>query len=139
MPIVFEHKEFNYNFSINFEDLYVRKNNFIFLKIIFEIYQNTNWILGDPFINKYLLFFDSDSKEIGFYSKNINDNLDKEKKEKNDDSFFVVFRKIIIGIVLIIFGIYIGKKLFGLRRKLRANELEETFEYKPSSEKFQMV
>ena len=139
MPIVLEHKEFNYNFTINFEDLYVRNNNYIFLKIIFEIYQNTNWILGEPFTRKYLLFFDSDSKEIGFYSNNINDNLDKQKKEKNGDSIFVVFRKIIIGIALIILGIYIGKKLFGLRRKLRANELEEKFEYKPASEKFQLV
>ena len=139
MPIVFEHKEFNYNFTINFDDIYVIKSNYIFLKIIFEIYQNTNWILGEPIISKYLLFFDSDSKEIGFYSKNIDDIINIEKKKKNGkNSFFTVLRKIIIGIILILAGIYIGKKLFGLRRKLRANELEEKFEYKPASDKNQL-
>ena len=139
MPIVFEHKEFNYNFTINFEDIYVIKSNYIFLKIMFEIYQNTNWILGEPFISKYLLFFDSDSKEIGFYSKNIDDIINIEKKKKNGkNSFFTILKKIIIGIILILTGIYIGKKLFGLRRKLRANELEEKFEYKPASDKNQL-
>ena len=139
MPIVFEHKEFNYNFTINFEDLFVKKNNYIFLKIIFDIFQSSNWVLGRPFTSKFIFFFDSDSKEIGFYSKNINDEIINEKKDKTDNSFFFALRKIIIGIVLIALGIYIGKKLFGLRRKLRANELEEKFEYKPSSDKYLLI
>ena len=134
MPIIFEHKEFKYNFTLNFDDLYVKKNNYIFLKIIFQQYQTTNWVFGAPFTNNYLLLFDSNSKEIGFYSENINDNINVEiKKSKN--SFVNILQKTIIGFLLVIIGVIIGKKLFGLRRKLRANELEEKFEYKPASEK----
>ena len=139
MPIIFEHKEFNYNFSLNFDDLYIQKNNYIFLKLIFQEYQNVNWIFGSPFTSKYLLIFDSISKEIGFYSKNIDDNKDKENyNKKGGNSFTKILQKIIIGFFLILIGIYLGKKLFGLRRKLRANDLEEKFEYKPAGEKNQL-
>ena len=132
MPIIFEHKEFQFNFTINFEDLYIRKNNYIFLKIIFEQNQNLDWVLGAPFISKYLFVFNSDSKEIGFYSKNINNNQ-IENSKKNILNYLVVgFQKFAICFILILIGIFLGKKLFGLRRKLRANELEEKFEYKPA-------
>lgn len=133
-PIIFEHKGFNFNFTLNFDDLYVKKQNYIFLKIIFDANMGNNWILGNPFLTKYLFTFNSDTKEIGFYSKNINDNIMEENYEKKSKNvYFNIFIKIIIGIFLIILGIIIGKKLFGLRRKIRANELEENFEYKPAN------
>ena len=138
MPIIFEHKEFKYNFSLNFDDLYIQKNNYIFLKIIFPEYQNVNWMFGYPFTSKYFFVFDSISKEIGFYSKNIDDSKDNKNNKKGGNSFIIILKKIIIGIFLILIGILLGKKLFGLRRKLRANELEEKFEYKPVSEKNQL-
>ena len=132
MPIFFEHKEFNYNFTLTFDDIFIQKNNYIFLKIIFDCIE-TDWVLGAPFLSKYLFVFDSDSKEIGFYSPNIYDNIEEETKNyKINNSIGDYILKIIIGFVLIIIGIFIGKKLFGLRRKLRANELEEKFEYKPA-------
>ena len=130
-PIIFEHNEFKFNFSLDFDDFYVIKNNYIFLKIIFYS-QRTDWILGDPFTKKYLFTFNSDSKEIGFYSKNINDLIEENNEKKENISFINIIQKIIIGFLLIVIGIFIGKKLFGLRRKLRANELEEKFEYKPA-------
>ena len=58
--------------------------------------------------------------------------------KKGENSFTKILQKIIIGFFLILIGIYLGKKLFGLRRKLRANELEEKFEYKPVGEKNQL-
>ena len=137
MPIIFEHKEFQYNFTLNFEDLYIKKNNYIFLKIIFEENQNLDWVLGAPFLSKYLFIFNSDSKEIGFYSKNINNKI--ENSEKRPANYFVnVIKKFFICFILILIGIILGKKLFGLRRKLRANELEEKFEYKPADRQNQL-
>ena len=49
-----------------------------------------------------------------------------------------IFLHVLLGIVLIVVGIIVGKKLFGLKRKLRANELEEKFEYKPEEKQIQM-
>ena len=129
-PIIFEHNEFKFNFSLEFDDLYVIKNNYIFLKIIFYS-QRTDWILGGPFTEKYLFIFNSDSKEIGFYSKNINDIVEENNEKKEKISFMNIIQKTILGLLLIVIGIIIGKKLFGLRRKLRANELEEKFEDSP--------
>ena len=137
--ILFEHKEFKFNFSLDFDDLYVRKKDYIYLRIIFE-QSNSNWVFGSPFFSKYSFIFDSESKEIGFYSPNINKNIIGEnynKKEKGN-STLKIFLHILLGIVLVVTGIYLGKKLFGLKRKLRANELEEKFEYKPEEKQFQM-
>ena len=50
--IKFEHKDFKFNFTLDFDDLYIRKKNFIFLRIIFDE-SNPNWIFGSPFFSKY--------------------------------------------------------------------------------------
>ena len=141
--LIFEHKDFNYNFTLEFDDLYIRKNNYIYLRIIFDQY-NSNWVFGSPFFSKYSLFFDSDSKEIGFYSPNINHNIlgenynNKNEENKNNYSVTKVILQIILGVILLVVGIYLGKKLFGLKRKLRANELEEKFEYNAGEKQIQM-
>ena len=137
--IIFEHKEFKFNFTLDFDDLYIRKKNHIFLRIMFDE-SNSKWIFGSPFLSKYTFIFDSDSKEIGFYSPNINNNILGENYNKNEkgNSSLKIFLHILLGIVLIVVGIIVGKKLFGLRRKLRANELEEKFEYKAEEKQIQM-
>ena len=136
-PILFEHKEFKFNFSLEFDDLYVQKNKYIYLRIIFDGY-SPNWVFGSPFFSKFTLFFDSDSKEIGFYSPNINHNIIKENFNKNvGQSVSKIILHILLCIILIIIGIFIGKKIYGLKRKLRANELEEKFEYKPAEKQMQ--
>lgn len=137
-PIIFEHKEFKFNFTLEFDDIYIKKNNYIFLRIIFDE-SNQNWLFGSPFFSKYTLFFDSDSKEIGFYSPNINNNIIKENYNKNKNPFTSkIFFQFFIGIFLLIVGIYLGKKIYGLKRKLRANELEDKFEYNPVEKQLQM-
>ena len=137
-PIIFEHKEFKFNFTLEFDDIYIKKNNYIFLRIIFDE-SNQNWLFGSPFFSKYTLFFDSDSKEIGFYSPNINNNIIKENYNKNKNPFTSkIFFQFFIGIFLLIVGIYLGKKIYGLKRKLRANELEDKFEYYPAEKQLQM-
>ena len=137
--IIFEHKEFKFNFTLDFDDLYIRKKNHIFLRIMFDE-SNSKWIFGSPFFSKYTFIFNSDSKEIGFYSPNINNNILGENYNKNEkgNSSLKIFLHILLGIVLIVVGIIVGKKLFGLRRKLRANELEEKFEYKAEEKQIQM-
>ena len=131
--ILFEKKHFNTNFSLNYDDLFEIKNEFIFFKIIFDDYYN--WIFGSPFFNKYLLIFNSENKEIGFYSKNIKQHLDENEndidendKEKNDYLIFIIIGIIFLGILLIAIGIFIGKKLYGNKREKRINELEDNFE-----------
>ena len=127
-PIIFEHREFKTNFTLDYDDLFFQEQEYIFFKIIFDEYYN--FIFGAPFISKYQFVFNSDTKEIGFYSKNIM-NLDENKINKNKDyTLLKIFGIIVLGGLLIVIGILIGKKLFGQKRKVKVNELEETFDYK---------
>ena len=140
--IIFEHREFKTNFSLDFDDLFFEEKELLFFKMIFDEYYN--FIFGSPFINKYQFVFNSDSKEIGFYSKNIN-NIDEDEEEnenkstdnnnnndnKNNENNYIVLK--IIGIIilaalLILIGIFIGKKLFSSKRKMRMNELQDNFD-----------
>ena len=123
--IIFEHREFQTNYSLDFDDLFIQENEFIFFKIIFDDYYN--WIFGTPFLSKYLFTFNSDTKEIGFYSKNILNENDNDNKF-DIIQFIKIIGIIVLGIILIIIGIFISKKLFGPKRKTRMNELEENFE-----------
>ena len=129
--ILFEHSVFNTNFSLDFNDLFLIKENYIFFKIIFDDF--SNWIFGLPFISKNMFIFNSESKEIGYYSKNIN-NLEENNNDNENNKINVLFVKVVmilvLSIVLIAVGIFIGKKLYGLKRKVRLNELEDDFEIK---------
>ena len=75
-------------------------------------------------MKKNNFFFDSSKKIIGYFNK---------VEGKKERSPFIVFLDkikwfifIVIGIVL---GIFIGKKIKEKTRKLRANELEDNYEY----------
>ena len=70
--------------------------------------------------------FNPEIKEIGFYSKF------KSKKGININWNQVKKISIIIGLCIIcaILGIIIGKKLYGMKRKKRANEMtDDDYEY----------
>ena len=77
---------------------------------------------------KYPFVFNPDSTDIGFYRKY------KDIPEERKDNFVLKnFLKvgiiIILSFGLIIFGIIIGKKIYGINRKTRANELIDNYEY----------
>ena len=65
------------SFILNYNDIFERiENNFYFL-IVFSRQNLNMWILGKPFLKKYLLIFEPDKKIILSYngfSKNDNYN-----------------------------------------------------------------
>ena len=93
-------------------------------------YGKKYWILGKPFSLKYHFVFDQDSKKIGLY-RNIHNKIYMNHNDKKDT--YVKIIKILIIIVfsfcLIFIGFYLGKKIYQIKRKLRANELEDNYEY----------
>ena len=113
------HQELNYTFEIEFKDLFYKFGNLKYFLILFPENFAIDWKLGLPFFRKYNFFvFDIDKKTIGIYTKNNGFN-------------FVIWDLLIIFliIVIIIMGWVIYYLLSKKQRKIRANELDEQFEY----------
>lgn len=134
--LIFEHKELEEKFIFTKNDLftynmYNKSDPYLYFIILSpqlkDRYHEMSWIMGIPFLKKYTLSFNYDNKQIGYYKQNTN-----AYKESN---FFVenlfIFLIILAIIVAFIFGMYTSKKIRGDKRKNKANELDDSFEYEP--------
>jgi hypothetical protein len=109
---------------LNGEDVFKEYNNYYLFMIIFKEYSYKLWTLGQIFMKKYNFYFDSDKKLIGCFEKII-----QEKEKNNFITFFDKIKWYLFIIIGIIIGFLIGKKIRDKARKLRANELEDNYEY----------
>ena len=130
--LYFYHKELNYTFVLTNKELFKEYGNHIYFMIINKIYYIDYWYLGTVFLKKYPFLFDYDKKTISFINiynntNNINKNNVVEWKNKFI-TFFNFFKNISI-IFGIIIGIIIGKKIWDKKRKKRANELFDNYQY----------
>ena len=126
--LYFKHHEYNYIFELCYKDLFYEYNDKILFLIINEKNNNV-WKLGIPFLKKYLMSYDYDYKVIGFYS---NENNIKDKIYKKN--YIKIFMIIILLLICAIFGFLLSKKIYGLNRKKRVNEIEDNYQYKNKKE-----
>ena len=128
-------------FELTYEDLFKEKSDKIYFLVYFSSYQGSSWGVGLPFLKKYFLNYNYDSKLISYYNNDLA-NIKYEKDSESGSSL----KKVVIIIVLIIFitiiGYFCGKRYISLRmkQKISARELENDFrkqisesEYKPPS------
>ena len=142
--LILDNHDFNKNFSLTKLDLFAfntfdNSDTNLYFLIVNGIDKEKRWILGIPFLKKYVFSFDYDKKRIGHYAnygKDIDNNIDDNE---NDVNFFssLTFKILIIiistGIVFILgmaFNNYLKKS-----RKKRANELEDDYEYNSHDDK----
>ena len=133
--ISFYSQKFDYNFTFTYEDLFMLKNNKYYFKVIFVGGGYNMWRFGLPFLLKYNLIFNQDSKTIGFY----NENIIVSKKDKNNSIinkpyFWIILFVVIVGIIVGI-TLFIIKNLKAINRKKKANELDDGFDYEPHKDK----
>ena len=135
----FYHKELNYHFILDYNDLFISKADKIYSLIVFNYKDIDYWKFGLPFMKKYKFIYNQDTKFIGF--KNNNKNISQDKSSNNN--YLKIKSKIIIIVVLcffliligmIFFGILIGKKLYK-SRKMKINELLELYDYNSQTDK----
>ena len=129
--------DFNYIFELDVNDLFITKGDYIFFLVVFNKNNPTNsFLLGNIFLKKYFFYFDNDKSEIAFLQEN-NNNQKINKEETiiihwyNSPGTFVVL--IILFIFIGLVGFYYGRKIY-FKRKLRANELEDQFDYRSQKE-----
>ena len=120
----FFNKELNYNFSLSYKDLFYNFNGKNYYLVIFPWFMGIKWRLGLPFFKKFNFVFDSDKKVIGVYDKVLDVNIILQNSWKNN--LIVLLFVIISFMAFFIYKMYIHKP-----RKIRANELEDNYEYIP--------
>ena len=72
---------------------------------------------------------------MGFTNSNLNKNIlsyDKNITDKSKSSkiiFIIILGVVFAAVIILLFGIFIGKKIFSVR-KVKVNELLELYDYK---------
>ena len=137
--IEFSIKEIGFNFSFSGEELFYKKENKFYLKLIPKIESNQyEFKLGRMFLKKYNVIFNSDSKTMTFYRFNIINNKSGQNNENSHkkNGFLIFLRYSFIGIIFLVLGLYLGRKFCLIRRKKYANELEDNnYVYESNKEK----
>ena len=149
MPLLFDLPKYNFTFNLNDSDLFIEiGDKYYFLVAFPENEGETYYIpcfLGLPFYLKYRLVFNFDSKTVGFYNEDPNNNIiidnednednanDNQKDENNNNNgnnnYIRIVIEIVICIFLVIVAFFVGKKI-NENRKKRANELnDDNFDY----------
>ena len=128
--IHFHHFELNKTFILDYNDVFLKENNKYYFQIIYSSFSGSYWKLGKPFVKKYQITLDLDSKKIYFYDNEIIgiDGIIEEKINNSldlKDILLISFCSILCICLVIVFI-----KLIKKNRKKRANELkDDDYEY----------
>ena len=132
-PIYFFQKNLNYTFNLDYNDLFIVKDNRIYFNILFDdngsLFSQVIHI-GKVFLKKYLLVFNYDQKLIGFYIQNMEENglqIDDDKNFKtfnNKIIIIIVMSLLVISLFIILFFCMKKKPV----RKSRKNEIEDNYD-----------
>ena len=126
--LVFYTQEKEMTFTLTYKDLFKEIGEYNYFLILFNEDLN-EWKFGHIFLKKYTMVFDADKKTIGYYYYQPSNEIITSAYTK---FFTAVVIFIIIGVVLtiIIVGLLVYICYFkNKKRKTRANELDEHFDY----------
>ena len=133
--IYFKQVDLNYVFELNAKDLFAVRGDEIFFLVVFNKNNPTNsFLLGSIFLKKYMFCFDNNNNQISFFREN-DKNITKSVVILHwYNSVGTIIFLIVLFLIIGVLGFYYGRKLY-FKRKIRANELEDEFEYKSPSSK----
>ena len=103
------------------------------------------WILGRPLFKKYTTVFDQDKKIFGFYTETNEYNTDNNNNNRDNNKNYILKDWLYLIIILaavfftfcIILVIVLCKRYPLGKRKIRANELDDDYEYCSDKDKNQ--
>ncbi len=119
--LVFYNHELNMSFIFG-SDLFKEFNGKKYFMVFFPFYSINRWIFGEIFFMKYKAVFDQLKGTIGFY----------EEVKIQINFPFTTFTIVCLLIAVIILSWLLFKNITK-KRKLRANELDDNYEYLPDN------
>ena len=123
--LIFYNSDTNYNLTITYKDLFVKKGEKIYFMIVFDKKgYNAQWTLGSIVLRNNMIVFDMDKRLIGFYAPNNA----KYKKEKLNTSLYIIFITI-AGIIIIALIGFILYKFVWKKKGKKAYELNDDYDY----------
>ena len=128
--IRFSHQDFNYDFIIKGDDLFIEKGGYVYCLMIFGDYKMYNWKLGKPFLNKYTFMIDEESKKILFYS--VEDNVNTRGIKKDN----LIWLVILLVIIFSFLGFILARKIYRTHIRKLKNVLDDDFEYNTPEKKY---
>ena len=122
----------DFNFTLTKNELWTKFDNKYYFLVIFCEEQKQDWVLGKIFFQKYIIFFNQDTKTIGFYQNYIKQSNQETQNDEKKFEFqlswiLVILLFILLILTIIIYIIYYYLKV--KKRKIRVNELSENYEY----------
>ena len=121
--IYFYHRIFNYTFELTKDELFLQKNDKYVFLVFFSDYNIQYFSLGKIFLKKYLFVFNQDTKTIGFYNANLQNDIYIEKI-----SSFTIIIGILFIIICCAMCFFLAKKIYEETRRRRINEINEQYE-----------
>ena len=122
--------------EFNYKDLFEKapgNNDLYYFQIIFAN-NSYKWIFGRPLFKKYQTVFNQEKKIIGFYTQTGDYEIDNNNQDNKNKLSFTLIIIFILLILLIILGIIFYKNFPFNKRKKKANELDDDFDYEPNSD-----
>ena len=129
---------FGYRLGINItftpQDLFIEKGDNLYFYIAYDEHALDDWYIGTILLEKYITVFDNSEKKLSILKKD-----EKKNYQKSDSAFtvkiiwIIVLAVILTGIAFGIIGVIFGKKYYQKRKK-KANELNDEYEYPTQNE-----
>ena len=138
--ISFEHIELETIFNLTYKDLFMTFDKEIYFLIIFRTWlekENDVWELGVPFLKKYQMIFNSDTKKIGYYTNinnndiNTNSTVNKDNEINSNNFSFRSFIEIIFAFLFVMLLILLIKKIYmnKIKQKRPFELQDEDYDY----------
>ena len=133
--IYFFSEKLSYTFNLDYSDVFLETEERIYFLISNKEKVKDVWSVGKIFIKKYPFIFDYDKKTISFvHLNNYNEKGNKEQNTNYNKNYNVwtdvkIYIFVLLLILAIVIGIFIGKMLWKRQRKMRANELDDNYDY----------
>ena len=125
--IKFYESNLNYNLTLTYEELFIKKNGKVFFLVVFDKFgYNAFWHFGNIFLKRNKMVFDIDRRTIGIYDKNV-----KEEKMNYNYNIIIGHISVILICILIIIhlSVFIFNKFFLRKRNKKPYEIDEDFDY----------